>query len=113
MTVKQMRRLDDFARGVITGLLIGEGHFGGDGRQAQVTVRMHGKHEALFRWLVTVVPGSRLYGPYFHGGRFYYQWMVRGKALQEFLEKLDLDFLAAVDPPTYQRLCDMRKKYGL
>ncbi len=34
-----------------SGILVGEGHFGGDGRQPQVTLRMHVDHEALFRWL--------------------------------------------------------------
>jgi hypothetical protein len=63
--------VDDFERGFLLGLLVGEGHFGGDGRQAQVTLRMHTRHEHLFRWLVTAVPGSRLYGPYHHGGRSY------------------------------------------
>ena len=62
-------RLDDYSLGVLIGVLIGEGHFGGDGVRAQVTVRMHVRHERLFRWLERVVPGSRLYGPYDHGGR--------------------------------------------
>src|SRR5262245_24853141 len=33
--------LDDFSIGFLLGLLVGEGHFGGDGRQPQVTLRMH------------------------------------------------------------------------
>ena len=37
--------------GIVVGLLIGEGYFGGDGRQPQVTLRMHVRHEALLRWL--------------------------------------------------------------
>ena len=44
---------------------------------------MHIRHEALFRWLVDRFPESRLYGPYHHGGRSYYQWMARGAALVE------------------------------
>jgi len=112
LTVKQ-NLPEEFIKGVITGLLIGEGHFGGDGRQAQITLRMHGRHEALFQWLLEAVPGSRLYGPYFHGGRFYYQWMVRGRSLKEFMARLDLDFLAKVDPPTYQRICQMKERYDV
>ena len=39
---------------------------------------MHVRHEALFGWLMDRFPETRLYGPYHHGGRSYYQWMARG-----------------------------------
>ena len=103
----------DFASGLILGLLIGEGHFGGDGRQAQVTLRMHARHEALFGWLLRAVPGSRLYGPYRHGGRDYYQWMVRGTALKQLLNRIDASLLEEIDPPTYARLQKMVQNYRL
>ena len=74
-----------YREGLLVGLLVGEGHFGGDGRQPQVTLRMHTDHEALFRWLVDRFPGGRLYGPYHHGGRSYFQWMARGVFLRETL----------------------------
>src|SRR5918911_362016 len=77
--------LSPLEEGLIVGLLIGEGHFGGDGRKPQVTLRMHVRHESLLRWLEARVPGSRLYGPYHHGDRHYLQWMVRGPALVEHL----------------------------
>lgn len=112
MTVKQTQ-MDDFTRGLVLGLLIGEGHFGGDGRQAQVTLRMHIRHKALFSWLLKNVPGSRLYGPYHHGGRAYYQWMVRGTALKELLSRIDTAGLAKLDPPTHSRLEKMRSDYRL
>src|SRR4051794_10096468 len=105
--------LDDYSLGVLIGVLIGEGHFGGDGRRAQVTVRMHVRHERLFRWLERVVPGSRLYGPYDHGGRRYFQWMVRGTALVAWLiPQLDgrLDLL---DDHAATRLREMRARYRL
>ena len=54
----------EFEHGFLFGLLVGEGHFGGDGRQPQVTLRMHIRHEGLFRWLEATFPGGRLYGPY-------------------------------------------------
>src|SRR5438270_12175871 len=76
-----MATLTDFDRGLFVGLLIGEGSFGGDGKQPQVTLRMHVRHEALFRWLMDRFPEARLYGPYHHGGRAYYQWMARGPVL--------------------------------
>src|SRR2546427_7857737 len=70
-----------FNLGLLVGVLIGEGHFGGDGRQPQVTLRMHTRHQRLFQWLERTFPGGRLYGPYHHGGRSYYQWMARGAEL--------------------------------
>ena len=33
-----------FETGLLVGLLVGEGHFGGDGRQPHVTLRMHTDH---------------------------------------------------------------------
>ena len=79
---------DDFSVGCLLGLLAGEGHFGGDGRQPQVTLRMHVRHEGLFRWLESAFPGGRLYGPYHHGGRSYYQWMARGEYLRRVIVPL-------------------------
>ena len=67
--------LTDRDEGLVVGLLIGQGHFGGDGRQPHVTLKMHIRHEALLRWLEDRIPGSRLYGPYDHGGRLF-QWMA-------------------------------------
>ena len=88
MTVKQQGRWSDFEVGMLVGILIGEGHFGGDGRQPQITLRMHTDHEALFRWLEKTFPGGRLYGPYHHGGRSYFQWMARGEFLRKELVPL-------------------------
>lgn len=103
-----------FHVGVLLGVLIGEGHFGGDGKQPQVTLRMHSRHHALFEWLQQQVPGSKLYGPYDHGGRHYFQWIVRGQALREFLVPL-LERLPweRIDPPSYRRYQEMKARYGL
>jgi hypothetical protein len=73
--------LSPFDHGLLVGILIGEGSFGGDGKQPQVTLRMHTRHEALFRWLEDRFPRTKVYGPYHHGDRSYYQWMARGRAL--------------------------------
>ena len=92
----------EFEQGFLLGILVGEGHFGGDGRQPQVTLRMHTRHERLFHWLQETFPGGRLYGPYHHGGRSYFQWMARGEYLRHQLAPLiaarleDLDSYAAV-----------------
>jgi hypothetical protein len=108
-----MQQLSDFDRGVFVGLLIGEGSFGGDGKQPQVTLRMHVRHEALFRWLIDRFPDTRLYGPYHHGGRSYYQWMARGTALvRDVLPLLDESLVARLDRPAGERLQAMLERYG-
>jgi hypothetical protein len=104
--------LSPFDTGLVVGLLIGEGHFGGDGRQPQITLRMHTRHEALFRWLMERFPRTRLYGPYHHGGRSYFQWMARGDALvEDVLPVLEAADVAAIDAYAAERLADMREKY--
>ncbi len=103
-----------FDLGLLIGILVGEGHFGGDGKQPQVSVRMHSRHEALFHWLEAMVPGSRVYGPYHHGGRTYLQWMVRGSALREALvPMLDSVPWGNIDPPSYDRYQKMKQDYKI
>ena len=103
-----------FTSGFFLGLLVGEGHFGGDGKQPQITLRMHIRHEVLLRWLSTNIPGGKLYGPYNHGGRQYYQWMARGDVLKNVLVPLiDALPLAEIDPHTYERYQAMKQRYRL
>lgn len=104
--------MDDFSRGFLLGLLVGEGHFGGDGKQPQITLRMHARHRSLFEWLTRNVPGSRLYGPYTHGGRSYYQWMIRGEGLKKLLPILDSLPFGEIDPVSYARYTKMKADYG-
>lgn len=103
----------EFEEGLMIGLLIGEGHFGGDGRQPQVTLRMHVRHEALMRWLDKTFPGGRVYGPYNHDGRHYFQWMARGSYLRDhllpFLERGLSPFL---DEHSWSRFDRMRNVYS-
>jgi hypothetical protein len=108
-----MAELDPFEEGFLLGILVGEGHFGGDGKHPQVTVRMHTRHEKLFFWLQEKIPGSRLFGPYHHGGRNYYQWMARGQALRQELLPILLRRLPTLDDHVRQRIEDMISKYGL
>ena len=108
-----MTSLSDFDRGLVIGLLVGEGSFGGDGKQPQVTLRMHVRHEALFKWLVERFPRSRLYGPYHHGGRSYYQWMARGRALvEDLLPLLERELVADLDAHAAARLDAMCERYA-
>jgi hypothetical protein len=105
--------LSDVDRGLFVGILIGEGHFGGDGKTPQVTLRMHTRHETLFRWLEARFPRARLYGPYNHGGRHYYQWMARGAALAEDVMPLVDEVLSdEVDSHVAGRVREMREKYA-
>ena len=105
--------MNDFEEGFLLGVLVGEGHFGGDGRQPQITLRMHVRHEELFHWLYASVPGSKLYGPYHHGDRNYFQWMVRGKALRDQLLPLLKRRLGNVDTHVRERIETMIDRYKL
>ena len=105
--------LTDFERGVVVGLLVGEGSFGGDGKQPQVTLRMHVRHEAMFRWLTKRFPESRLYGPYHHGGRSYFQWMARGTVLvRDLLPLLEVEVTETLDGHAAERVRDMCSRYA-
>ena len=108
-----MAELSDFERGFVVGLLVGEGSFGGDGKQPQVTLRMHTRHEALFQWLTARFPRSRLYGPYSHGGRSYYQWMARGRTLvEDLLPLLEQHMGPELDGHAAERFAEMCDRYA-
>lgn len=101
-----------FELGFLAGLLVGEGHFGGDGRQPQVTLRMHIRHEAIFQWLERTFPGGRLYGPYNHDGRHYFQWMARGRYLRDELAPLlDQILSPSLDRHSFERYQLMKTRY--
>jgi hypothetical protein len=103
----------DFDAGFLVGILVGEGHFGGDGRQPHVTLRMHTDHEPLFRWIERTYPGGRLYGPYHHSGRSYYQWMARGPYLRDVLVPLlDAWLTPDLDQRAYDRYIGMKSRYA-
>jgi hypothetical protein len=108
-----MIELSSFERGLVVGLLVGHGSFGGDGKQPQVTLRMHVRHETLFLWLMERFPEARLYGPYHHGGRSYYQWMARGTVLvRDVLPLLEDELRPELDGYGYQRFSTMRSRYA-
>jgi hypothetical protein len=112
--VRTLPTVTEFEAGYLVGLLIGEGHFGGDGRQPHITLRMHTRHARIFEWLTDRLPESRLYGPYTHGGRSYYQWMARGRFLrEELVPLLDRHLTADLDDWAFQRYSTMKARYGL
>ena len=101
--------LDDREVGYLLGILAGEGHFGGDGKHPHITLRMHVRHERLFVWLEDNLPGGRLYGPYHHANRSYYQWMARGEFLRNHLAPLigaNLDLLDDHVVGRFEEMCD-------
>ena len=101
-----------FDFGFLAGLLVGEGHFGGDGRQPHVTLRMHVRHQAIFDWLQQTFPGGRVYGPYHHGGRDYLQWMARGAFLRDELGPVLDRFLSPdLDQHSFDRYQLMKARY--
>lgn len=104
--------LSEFEKGLILGLLIAHGHFGGDGKQPQVTLRMHARHERLLLWLNDRIPSSRLYGPYHHGGRHYLQLMIRGEALRGVLGPMVSQLpWEQIDDHSHGRFVQMLQRY--
>jgi len=103
--------MTELERGILIGTLMGQGHFGGDGKQPQVTVKMHIRHEGLFRWLERVFPHGKLYGPYHHGDRSYYQWMVRGDALRKHLMPILEEI--RIDASAWERIEQMKQRYHI
>jgi hypothetical protein len=71
------------------------------------------RHEKLFRWLQAQFPEGRLYGPYHHGGRDYFQWMARGEFLRERLVPLVAAHIDLLDDYVAVRFRQMCERYGL
>ncbi len=105
--------LTDVERGLIAGILMSEGSFGGDGKQPHVILRKHVRHESLMRWLVERFPRSRLYGPYHHADRSYFQWVARGPALvEDVLPVLAALIVPELDAHAAGRLREMCERYA-
>lgn len=105
--------LDPFSEGFFLGILVGEGHFGGDGRQPQITLRMDVRHEGLFLWLQRTIPCGKLYGPYHHSGRHYYQWMARGSCLRNLIVPMIKRRLDYIDDHVRGRFLQMCERYDI
>jgi hypothetical protein len=103
--------LTDFERGLVVGLLMGEGSFGGDGKQPQITLKLHVRRERVLRRLVELFPRTKLYGPYSYGDRQFFQWMARGRALVEDVLPV-LDSVDDWDDHAAERLRVMRERYA-
>jgi hypothetical protein len=107
------RMLTETERGLVAGILLSEGSFGGDGKQPHIMLRKHIRHESLMRWLVARFPRTKLYGPYHHGDRSYFQWVARGPALvEDVLPLLDELVVPELDAHAASRLAELHERYG-
>ena len=105
--------LTEREKGIVAGLLVGQGSFGGDGKAPHVILKMHVRHERLLRWLADRFPRSRLYGPYHHGNRHFFQWVARGPALiEDLLPVLDEVGVDQLDAHAAERIAEMRENYA-
>lgn len=106
--------LTDYQKGFILGLLIGEGHFGGDGKQPQIALLMRVRHLPVLQWVHRMLPGGQLYGPYYYSGRRSYQLVFRHSYLRQvvvpMLQRLPW---CQVDPHSYGRFLAMVERYGM
>lgn len=90
-----MRKLTEYQRGVVVGLLLGEGSFYSSGRSWKCAVKMHIRSHGLLETMRDWTGLGRIHGPYHHGGRSYSMWVIDTRN-----DLLDLcDFLDAVDFP--------------
>jgi hypothetical protein len=100
-----MGDLNHLERGLVAGLLIGEGHFGVDRGRAQVVAKMHVRHEPLLRRLARPFFRTELHTPYAAGARRWMQWMARGPGLAcELLPAVEPVLRTGVDPHVLHRL---------
>jgi hypothetical protein len=84
-----MGSLTDYERGFLAGLVVGEGHFGVSRGTPQFVLGMNVRHAVLLQHVQDLLPGSRLYGPYHHNGRYFLRLMLRGAALKSCLDIFD------------------------
>ncbi len=100
--------VDTFALGYTMGLIVAAGSFTGDRQQPSLEIRMHRRDvdplESVQRLL-----GGRIFGPYVHGGRNLYVYMLRGRQLKEALPVIQQHL-----PSSWKRLQfdAWRSKYG-
>ena len=103
--------LSELERGFVLGFFAGQGSFGGDGQTPHLTLRMHTSHGPLLIKLCGLFVGSQVYGPYSHGDRTYFQWMLRGDELAKIVTTNLFEGLKDWDVPSYQRYRDMVDTY--
>jgi hypothetical protein len=73
--------VEDFALGYAMGLVVGEGSFTGDRQQPSLEIRTHRRDLEPLEDVRRVL-GGRIFGPYAHGARHLYVYMLRGGELK-------------------------------
>jgi 16S rRNA (guanine527-N7)-methyltransferase len=104
--------LSDYERGLLAGLLIGEGHFGVDRGTPNVVLGMSARHETLLRHVQAPLPGARLWGPYDYRGRFFFRLVLRGRRLRQLLDVFDSPDLGQWCPHVGRRYAQMRNGFA-
>jgi hypothetical protein len=103
--------MNSFERGFLVGFFVGQGSFGGDGKQPHIILRMHVQHSGLLDRLVKLIPGSKINGPYANGSKSYLQWSVRGIPMQNLVQSGVLEDLKDWDEDAYVRYRNMVDRY--
>jgi hypothetical protein len=79
--------VDSFGLGYAMGLVVSEGSFTGDRRQPSLEIRIHRRDLEPLEHVQRIL-GGRIFGPYAHGGRNLYVYMLRGRELKGALPVL-------------------------
>jgi hypothetical protein len=73
--------VDPFGLGYAMGLIVSEGSFTGDRTQPSLELRLHRRDVEPLEHVQRLL-GGRVFGPYTHGGRSLYVYMLRGRELK-------------------------------
>jgi hypothetical protein len=76
--------MQPFEIGYIMGLVVGEGCFTADRQQPSLQIKLHARDPFPLRF-VSERLGGRVFGPYRHQGRHYFNWILRGRELRAAL----------------------------
>lgn len=76
--------MDPFGLGYAMGLVVAEGSFTGDRQQPSLEIRLHRRDIEPLEHVRRIL-GGRVFGPYVHGGRHLYAYMLRGRELRDAL----------------------------
>ena len=83
-TFSSLLLVDAFELGYAMGLIVGEGSFTGDRHQPSLELKVHRRDLQSLAPLQRIL-GGRVFGPYSHGGRNLYAYMLRGRELKNAL----------------------------
>lgn len=90
--------VEPFGLGYAMGLIVGEGSFTGDRQQPSLEVKLHRRDAEPLEHLRRTL-GGRIFGPYSHGGRNLFAYMLRGRELRSALPLIQAHL-----PPSWKRV---------